>query len=302
MRCPQCDSIIYKQEKFCRFCGWIKQNDQSSSAYIWSDSIQTGLQKEIHNGIGMKFALIPSGSFLMGTPNNAFQYRDDLPPHQVIISKPFYLQTTAVTQGQWKNIMRNNPSHFNGSEFPEKESDLWWEWEMQMKRKGQNLDELPVEMVSWDDTQKYIEKLNKIEATSKYRLPTEAEWEYSCRAGTVTKYYFGDNALRYKKYGWNMPITEPVGQKKPNDWGLYDMHGNVWEWCSDWYGAYSEHCVKDPVGPKSGEFRVLRGGPWHCYGQYSEPFEADTDGSAARMKHWPFQKEKFFGFRLVRIL
>ena len=294
MRCPKCDSIIYKQEEFCWLCGWIKKIDYSSSSFIWSDSSQPGLQKEISNGIGMKFALIPSGSFLMGSPKNAFKFGDDALQHQVKISRPFYMQTTPVTQGQWKNVMENNPSHYNGTEVPQTESEYWWEYYHQIDRKGQNVDDLPVEMVSWHDVQEFIEKLNQMEIMGKYRMPTESEWEYSCRAGSSTVWHFGDNSICLGKYAWDTYMTQPVGQKKPNDWSLYDMHGNVWEWCSDWYGAYPTKSVTDPAGPSSGVFRVLRGGSWHC--------DAGIGGAATRLKQTPNVRSRFFGFRLVRTI
>jgi len=164
-------------------------------------------------------------------------YKDEQPPHPVEITRPFYLQTTEVSQAQWKRIMGNNPSRFEDCG-----------------------DDCPVEKVSWNDAQKFIEELNQMEGINKYRLPTEAEWEYACRAKTETAYSFGDEVDKlgeYARYGDNSGgKTKPVGKKKPNAWGLYDMHGNVWEWVQDRYGDYPTGPIPDPKGPDKGEYRV----------------------------------------------
>jgi formylglycine-generating enzyme required for sulfatase activity len=195
--------------------------------------------KVITNSLGMKFMLIPAGKFVMGSPPNEHWRDDDEKQHEVRISKPFYLQTTEVSQAQWEKVMGDNPSHF--------------------KDCG---DDCPVESVSWNDAQKFISKLNKREGTNKYRLPTEAEWEYTCRAGTETAYSF-DEVDKLGEYAWYEDNSEyqthPVGEKKPNAWGLYDMHGNVLEWVQDWYGGYPTGPIPDPKGPDKGERRVLRG-------------------------------------------
>jgi formylglycine-generating enzyme required for sulfatase activity len=209
-------------------------------------------QKSITNSIGMKFMLIPTGSFIMGSPPNEYGRNDDEKQHEVRISKRFYLQTTELTQRQWKRVMGDNPSKF--------------------KECG---NDCPVENVSWDDAQKFIRKLNQIEGLNKYRLPTEAEWEYACRAGTTTPFFTGDcistdRANYHGGYpGKNCPKgdfrkkTVNVGSFQPNVWNLYDMHGNAWEWCQDWYGDYPSGSVADPKGPDKGKARVLRGGSWN---------------------------------------
>ena len=165
------------------------------------------------------------------------------PVHTVRISTPFYLGQYEVTQGQWQAIMGDNPSRFRG--------DV----------------KLPVESVSWEDVQEFIRRLNTREGGSRYRLPTEAEWEYAARAGTTTAYSFGDDPGRLGDYAWFADNagdrTHPVGQKNPNPWGLYDMHGNVWEWVQDWHGAYAAGAAVDPAGPSSGSNRVNRGGGWN---------------------------------------
>jgi len=202
-------------------------------------------QKEtITNTIGMEFVLIPAGEFEMGSPSDeAGRYSDEGPVHHVNIEKAFYMGKYEVTQKQWREIMGSNPSNFKG-------------------------DDLPVETVSWNDVQEFIKKLNEKEGTDKYRLPSEAEWEYACRAGTTTGYSFGDDESKLGDYAWyyenSGDKTHPVGQKKPNQWGLYDMHGNVWEWVLDkWHSDY-DGVPTDGSAWESGDGadRVSRGGCW----------------------------------------
>jgi formylglycine-generating enzyme required for sulfatase activity len=245
---------------------------------------KTPTQKTITNSIGMKFVLIPEGSFQMGsgiTPEELVQrfggkaesFNNEYPLHKVTISKPFYLQTTEVTQGQWQTVMGNNPSFFN-----------------------QCGKDCPVEKVSWNDAQEFIAKLNQIEKTKKYRLPTEAEWEYACRAGSTSIFYFGDDGGELGKYAWyegnSLWKTHPVGRLKPNAWGLYDMYGNVYEWCQDWKDVYPAEPVTDPKGPSSGEHRVLRGG--------SYVDKARTSRSALRGYKNPDFRIDHLGFRVAR--
>src|SRR3990172_4480542 len=199
-------------------------------------------EKIIINSIGMKFVLIPAGEFDMGSPPDEWGGFDtEIPFHHVRISKPFYLGIYPVTQMEWKAIMGENTSRFID-------------------------DDLPVENVSWSDVQKYIKKLNEKEGTTKYRLPSEAEWEYAARAGTKTRYSFGDEESRLGRYAWYADNsgneTHPVGEKKPNPWGLYDMHGNVWEWVQDrWHNNY-DGAPADGSSWESGDIsrRVERGG------------------------------------------
>ena len=166
---------------------------------------------------------------------------DEKPVHKVTITKPFYMGKYEVTQEQWEAVMGSNPSNFKGAKNP-------------------------VEQVSWEDCEKFIGKLKEKVSGRDFRLPTEAEWEYACRAGSTTDYCYGDGDESLDEYAWyygnSESKTHPVGQKKANAWGLYDMHGNVWEWCSDWYGDYADGAVSDPKGPESGSARVLRGGSW----------------------------------------
>ena len=204
---------------------------------------QAQLTPEARNSIGMEFVLIESGTFEMGSPVGEAGRDDDELLHQVTISQPFYLGKYEVTQGQWEAMMGTNPSEFSscGSDCP-------------------------VERVSWEDAQAFIAALNRREGVNVYRLPTEAEWEYAARGGTQTAYSFGDGANELRQHGWytrnSDDRTHPVGGKRPNAFGLYDMHGNVWEWVADWYGDYSHGLVIDPSGPATGIHRVFRGGCW----------------------------------------
>ena len=191
--------------------------------------------------IGMKFTLIPAGEFNMGSEES----EDEKPVHKVKINNPFYLGSYPVTQREWKAVVgdNNNPSDFKG-------------------------DNLPVEEVSWDDVQKFIKKLNEKEGTDKYRLPSEAEWEYACRAGNTTRYSFGDDDTNLGDYAWyddnSEGKTHPVGQKEPNSWGLYDMHGNVWEWVQDMWHVNYDDALTDGSAWEVGDGadRVFRGGSW----------------------------------------
>jgi len=232
------------------------------------------LPTEFTNSLGMQFKLIPTGRFLMGSPESEAGRCDDETQHEVILTRPYYMGIYPVTQGEFERVMGSNPSYFKG-------------------------DRHPVESVSWDDAMACIQRLNSItEERSQgwvYRLPTESEWEYACRAGSTTAYCFGDEAAKLGTYAWykvNSNIrTQPVGQKQPNGMGFYDMHGNVWEWCSDWYGEYPKGSVTNPVGPSIGSIRVLRGGSWR--------FEATYCRSADRFRHNPSDRNLNLGFRIA---
>lgn len=193
------------------------------------------------------------------------------------------MQTTEVTQGQWRAVMGDNPSRF--------------------KNCG---DDCPVESVSWNDVQEFIRRLNDRVGTGKYRLPTEAEWEYACRAETETPFSFGEClSTGEANYNGNHPLSGcPKGEYRgktvavasffPNQWGLYDMHGNVWEWCQDWYGDYPSGSVTDPEGPSSSAGHVARGGSWYSYARICR--------SAYRGGFTPGGRFFSLGFRLSRIL
>ena len=197
--------------------------------------LKQNMTVDLGSGISMEFVLIRPGSFLMGSEKGD---PDQKPVHKVNITQAFYLGKYDVTQEQWQAVMGGNPSKFKGLRNP-------------------------VGNVSWDDCQEFLKKLDERVSGQMFKLPTEAQWEYACRAGTTTEYYFGDDQAGLDDYAWTTNnaggTTHPVGQKKPNAWGLYDMHGNIWQWCSDWYGNYPEGEASDPRGPDKGQARVLRG-------------------------------------------
>jgi formylglycine-generating enzyme required for sulfatase activity len=241
------------------------------------------------NSIGMTFVPIPAGTFLMGSPDSDKDASsDEKPQHRVTLSKPFFLAIHPVTQGQYRAVTGESLSHFKGS------------------------DDLPVENVSWNDAIAFCNTLSEREGLKPYyrsgtgeplggdgyRLPTEAEWEYACRGGSTTRYCFGDDAASLGEYAWYRDNSDrkahPVGQKRPNAFGLYDMHGNVWEWCLDRYDAkfYDQPAAPDPWCSSGASDRVIRGGGWN-----SAPLSAR---SAHRTGLTPDYRGSFLGFRLAR--
>ncbi|MBU4222246.1 MAG: formylglycine-generating enzyme family protein [Euryarchaeota archaeon] len=226
----------------------------------------------------MEFTLIPAGEFMMGSEEfKDEKHKDEKPVHRVKISKPFYLGTYPVTQKEWKSVMGNNPSQLKG-------------------------DNLPVETISWNDVQDFIKKLNEKEGANKYRLPSEAEWEYAARAGTTTRYSFGDDESKLGDYAWYCANsgnkTHDVGQKKPNPWGLYDIHGNIWEWVQDIYQLSYSGAPTDGSSWESGHDydRVFRGGcsndlAWGCR-------SANRNDLCPALVH----RDRDLGFRLLRVL
>ena len=221
-------------------------------------------------GVTMELVLIRPGRFMMGSPDfEAGRRSVEGPQHEVTISKPFYLGVTEVTQAQYEALMGTNPSLFKGATNP-------------------------VEMVSWNDAAEFGRRLSEKTATA-VRLPTEAEWEYACRAGSSTRFCFGDSDGDLVEYAWyagnSGGKTNPVGRKKPNAWGLHDMHGNVWEWCSDWYGLYTSSAGADPQGAGPGSDRVLRGGSWYS--------NAAVCRAAIRNSDFPDYLSSVIGFRVV---
>jgi formylglycine-generating enzyme required for sulfatase activity len=203
-------------------------------------SVAKSLQKEVEEkadlgkGINLEMVLIPAGKFMMGSPVSEKSRANDETQHAVTLTKPFYMGKYEVTQGQWENVMGSNPSS---------------------NTKGAKL---PVTNVSWEDCQEFIKRLNSSN-NGGYRLPSEAEWEYACRAGTRTMYSVGGN-LTKSDANFDGSSIKTVGSYRPNAFGLYDMHGNVWEWCEDWLGDYRSEAVTDPKGPTNGTSRMLRGG------------------------------------------
>lgn len=227
------------------------------------------------NSLGMEFVYIKPGTFMMGNPMSGEGRHVDEKQHQVTLTEGFYIGVTEVTQIQWQKVMGNNPSYF--------------------KDCG---NDCPVENVSWEDTQEFIQKLNSMEGTDKYRLPTEAQWEYAVRAGTTTRFYTGDSEADLSRAGWynkNSELkTHPVGQKTPNAWGLYDMHGNLWEWVQDRYRKdYQNNSEIDPKGPSSGSRRVVRDCNFH---------DGMSDCGSYVRGNWASStlRDKYFGFRLIR--
>ena len=217
------------------------------------------------NNVEMSFAYIPAGEFQMGSNNGESKEK---PVHTVRISQGFQMGITEVTQAQWEAVMGSNPSNFK------------------------NCLQCPVEQVSWEDAQQFIAKLNGQNDGYKYRLPTESEWEYAARAGTTGDYAGSLDAMAW--YSNNSDSkTHPVGTKSPNSWGLYDMHGNVWEWVQDWYGAYPSGAVTDPSGAASGSYRVVRGGSW------VSPAAGARSADRSRA-HAPSYRSIGVGFRVVR--
>lgn len=231
----------------------------------------------VSNSVGMTFVKISPGSFFQGASSDDPDFDIDEVRRQVTISKAFYLQTTEVTQGQWLALMEKNPSAFSMCG-----------------------EQCPVERVNYEMIQAYITKLNELEKEAYYRLPTEAEWEYAARAGSQTPFNTGDCLSGSQANVNGMVVREgcssfdrsrgpvAVSSYSPNAWGLYDMHGNVWELCEDWYAPYSPEAVVDPKGPNETQFRVLRGGSWRFYPSFSR--------SANRLKAF----RNIGGFRLIR--
>ena len=219
---------------------------------------------ESADSIGIEFKLIPSGTFTMGDGDDA---------QEVTLTKPFKMGVHEVTQAQYEQVMGVNPSHFKGAENP-------------------------VAKISWDDAVEFCRRLSELPsekaADNVYRLPTEAEWEYACRAGTTTQFSFGDDESKLGDYAWygenSNDRTHPVGEKKPNAWGIHDMYGNVGEWCQDWYGEYPSGAVTDPTGPATGSHRVSRGGYWS--------YTAVNCRSARRFRGNPSYRSNDGGFRV----
>jgi len=232
--------------------------------------------KEVNlSGERMQLVLIPAGKYTMGSPATEKKQNDNETQHEVTLSEPFYMGKYEVTQGQWQAVMGSNPSGFKGSNNP-------------------------VERVSWDDIQGFMRQ-----AGNGLKLPTEAQWEWACRAGTKTQFhtvglFSWDSDADLGRAGWyytgaDSTSTRSVGQKQANAFGLYDMHGNVMEWCADWHGDYPAGAAKDPAGPASGTasrpYRVLRGGSW-----YGNP---GFCRSASRLGSSPDYRINFIGFRVV---
>ena len=261
---------------------------------VMAQEVKPGKEEVIDLGEGVKLdmVLIPSGKFMMGLTKKELEdikveFQEELKKdgkeqlldavdlimsiqgkqHEVTLTKPFYMGKHEVTQEQWEALMGKNPSTTKGAK-------------------------LPVTNVSWEDCQEFIKKLNA-KTDGGYRLPTEAEWDYACRAGTTTAYSFGDKITPKDANYLDSKIGKPVavGSYKPNAFGLFDMHGNVWEWCEDWHGEYP-FAVTDPKGPATGNRRVVRGGSSGYYGSFAR--------SSNRYYSLPTNRGSLGGFRLAR--
>jgi formylglycine-generating enzyme required for sulfatase activity len=232
------------------------------------------------NSLGMKLMLIPPGEFVMGSPPTEQGRQSGEKQHGVKLTKAFYMAATEVSQKQWQALMGGNPSFFVGGS-------------------------LPVDTVTWDEAVEFCHKLSEREHVA-YSLPTEAQWEYACRAGTTTPFHTGAT-IATDQANYNGEFTYGAGQKglfreettkvgsfPPNAWGLHDMHGNVWEWCADWYGDYPAEQVTDPTGPPHGEKRAVRGG---CWINFPAVCRSANRGSTVP-RSWNFH----FGFRVIRAL
>ncbi len=227
---------------------------------------------ELPGGAVLEMIWVPPGTFVMGAPlEEANLQKYEYPPHQVTITEGGYLGKYELTQEQWFSVMGTRP--WEGLSYIIEQPDA------------------PATYVSWDDGQEFLQKLNEAEGKQVYRLPTEAEWEYACRAGTNTPWSFGNQDSLIVEYAWSHSNTwpfeawsHPVGQKLPNPWGFYDMHGNAWEWVQDWYGSY-EYAggFIDPKGNETGLFRVTRGGIFMM--------PAKGQRSASRDAGFPFYRE-----------
>ena len=232
-----------------------------------------------YKGARLGFRWIPAGTFLMGSPEDEPGRWDDEALHQVTLRQGFWMGETTCTQQFWERIMGNNPSRFKGEQYP-------------------------VEGVSWDEVAGFIEKVNGMKPELAFRLPTEAEWEYACRAGTQTPFWFGEqittdqanyngkNPYNSGEQGEYREKTMPVKSFSPNAWGLYQMHGNVLECCKDWFDTYPNQPVQDPQGPDTGRIRVMRGGGWN--------FNGRSVRSASRSFVGPSDGGNWMGFRLAR--
>jgi formylglycine-generating enzyme required for sulfatase activity/predicted Ser/Thr protein kinase/DNA-directed RNA polymerase subunit RPC12/RpoP len=216
------------------------------SAAVGNHKPGDAMSVDLGNGVKLEMVWIPPGTFMMGSPTTETGRRKDETQHPVTLAKGFWMGKYEVTQEQWQQVMGSNPSRFS------------------------NLGpKAPVETVSWDDCQQFLTRLgSQVTGGGRFRLPTEAEWEHACRAGTTTRVNTGGTEVDLERAGWHSrnsgqpKSAHVVGEKAPNAWGLYDVHGNVAEWCQDWYGDYLGSATSDPTGPDSGDGRVVRGGSW----------------------------------------
>ena len=285
IKCYLCGSINNISSKFCNMCGRMLIPPDSNKKAI-DPKVFKVLFESIKKDIGLEMVFCPSGSFMMGSHEDELGRFDDEVRHRVTLTKFFYIGKFPVTQKQYQKITGKNPSFFKG-------------------------DNHPVECVNWNDAKAFCERLNKIYEPKmpegfNFDLPTESQWEYACRVGTVSALNSGkdltskcDKCSNLDKVAWYFGNsggkTHPVGLKKPNAWGIYDMHGNVDEWCNDWYGRdISSEGRVDPTGPFNGTGHVLRGGSWYDTPNFCR--------SSYRLSHTPDDSNNLIGFRIALVL
>lgn len=260
-------------------------------------------KSELTNSLGMKFVHIKPGTFKMGSPAGEANSFDNERQHDVEISQSFFLGAYEVTQSQFNKVMGSNPSLYQGEKAakvtPEKRHPVTNRIIQDKVVIQVNTENYPVENVNWEDAVEFCRLLSElpeeVQHGRQYRLPTEAEWEYACRAGTKTTYSCGSSNKTLPNFAWFAANSDEhpheVGTRKPNSWGLYDMHGNVWEWCQDWYSEYPREKIIDPKGSAEGTEKILRGGSW-----YVTP---ENLRSAYRPSRSPTFESFDFGFRIV---
>jgi formylglycine-generating enzyme required for sulfatase activity len=250
---PHEDEETFQEEVVVREAGWFRK----AVVETRTGTRSVTRTRAVTRRTSARFELVPvaAGTFLMGGAREP-------PVHEVTLTRPFHLGRFPVTQAQWEAVMGENPSAFRGADRP-------------------------VEQVSWDDCQAFLARLNAA-GPGTFRLPTEAEWEYACRAGATGRFCYGDDVHRLGDFAWTSENsggeTRPVGGKRPNAWGLHDVHGNVWEWCQDFWDDYAEGPVKDPQGAPTGFLgaRVFRGGCWRGGADYAECAHRGGRGAAYR--------------------
>lgn len=295
-----------ERAELTRLSAWLRHRTVGD-APAWEDRQRRLLASgvlpcvpELVNGIGMRLALIPAGRFLMGSPETEGQRSEDEgPQHEVEITRAFYLGVFTVTQAEYQQVMGTNPAHFSPTGGGKE------------KVAGLDTTRFPVESVTYEEAVEFCRRLTELDTTKPsghaYRLPTEAEWEYACRGGAASSQPFHVGATlsshqanfdgRYPyggaKKGPNLVRTCPVGNYAPNAFGLHDMHGNVWEWCGDWYdnAYYATSSRQDPPGPLGGSYRVIRGGSWCNFGWFCR--------SAFRFWYVPEFRYDDLGFRVA---
>ena len=267
-------SVTISEGQTMSISGTLASNTAfSSNGYASSSSVSSGgneISIPVKNGITIDMVKVEAGTFMMGaTSEMQNPFDDEKPVHQVILTNNYYMGKYEVTQALWQEVMGSNPSYFKG-------------------------DDLPVEQVSWDDCQEFIGKLNSMTGR-KFRLPTEAEWEYAARGGKKSRGYQFSGSSNISDVAWytdnSGSKTHPVGMKQSNELGLYDMTGNVWEWCQDWYGSYVSSSQTNPTGDVSGPRRVGRGGSWYYNARFCR--------SSFRYRDDPDRRIYFLGLRLV---